>query len=223
MKKPLLILLAILAIGMSSCKNKEDNPFDNKLGDINAKSDPAKVLGEVSIYGDFPLELVSTGKLQAFQKASLQFKTIGTVKSINYINGQIVKSGELIAELENSMEKLDLEQAKLRLERASLDRKDRIVSHAVGASEPEDVPEDALKLFNMVTGYNEAKLSLEQAQLKFEYTRLFAPFTGRIANLETKTDNSPKAGEPFCVLIDDSKFEVLFPVLESEINRISVG
>lgn len=224
MKKPVKwMVFVLLSLCLVTCKNKEENPFGNKLGEIDAKSEPLKVQGELSVYGDFPMELVSNGKLLAQKKASLNFKTSGVVNKISYKNGQLVKAGQLIAELENSMEKLDLEQARLRLERALIDRKGLIVGHKVGAKNPEDVSEDALKGFNMKSGYNEALLSLEQAELRYNYTRLLAPFTGRIANLETKTNNTPKSGEPFCILIEDSRFDVLFPVMESEISRLTVG
>ena len=224
MKKPVVwMFLVMLGLCLVTCKNKEDNPYGNKLGEIDAKSEPLKVYGKICVFGDFPLELVSNGKLVALKKASLNFKTNGVVKQISYKNGQLVKSGELIAEMENSMEKLDLEQAKLRLERARLDRLAKIVGHKVGAKNPEDVSPDALKRFNMETGFNEAILSTEQAEMRYNYTKLYAPFTGRIANLETKPNNSPESGEPFCILMDDSRFEVIFPVMESEISRLSPG
>lgn len=224
MKKPVVwIFLILLGLCLVTCKNKEENPYGNKLGEIDAKSEPLKVYGKVSVFGDFPLELVSNGKLVALKKASLNFKTNGVISQINFKNGQLVKSGQLIAEMENSMEKLDLEQAKMRLERARIDRLGEIVGHHVGAWNPEDVPEEALKGFNMKTGYNEAVLATKQADMRFNFTKLLAPFSGRIANLETKPNNSPKSGEPFCILMDDSRFEVLFPVMESEISRLATG
>ncbi len=224
MKKPVLwLFLGLLGLTLVACKKKEENPFGNKLGEIDAKSEPVKVVGELSVFGDFPMELVSNGKLTAQQKASLNFKTSGIISRIMFRNGQIAQAGQLIAEMENSMEQLDLEQARLRLERARIDRLAKIVGHAVGARNPEDVSDEALKRFNMETGYDEAGLANQQAEIRYNYTRLLAPFTGRIANLETKPNNTPKAGEPFCLLMDDSRFEIVFPVMESEIGRLSTG
>ncbi len=224
MKKPVIwMFLVLLGLCLATCKNKEENPYGNKLGEIDAKSEPLKVSGELSVFGDFPMELISNGKLVALKKASLNFKTNGVVSRILYKNGQMVQAGKLIAEMENSMEKLDLEQAKLRLERARIERLGKIVGHKVGARSPEDVSAEALKRFNMATGYDEAVLFTRQAEMRYNYTRLIAPFTGRIANLETKPNNSPKSGEPFCILMDDSRFEIIFPVMESEISRLSIG
>ncbi len=224
MKKPVVwMFLVLLGLCLATCKNKEESPYGNKLGEIDAKSEPLKVYGVISVFGDFPLELVSNGNVVSSETASLNFKTNGVVSKIFFKNGQRVEKGALIAEMENSMEKLDLQQAKLRMERARIDRLGEIVGHKVGARNPEDVSEEALKRFNMVTGYNEAELSTQQAEMRYNYTRLLAPFSGIIANLDTKPNNSPKSGEPFCILMDDSHFEVVFPVMESEISRISMG
>jgi RND family efflux transporter MFP subunit len=224
MNKIAFLFIQILIVSiLCSCKNKEENIYGNKLGDIDASSDPIKVEGVLSYVGDFPLELVSNGKLLAVNKASLSFQTSGIVRSVMFRNGDNVGKGELIAEMENSMEKLELEQARLRLERARIDRLGLIVGHRVGAQTEEDVPPEALKRFNMQSGYSEAQLAMEQAEIRYNYTRLTAPFTGRLANLETKPNNSPEPGKPFCLLIDDSRFEVRFPVMESEISRLSKG
>ncbi|MCX6226978.1 MAG: hypothetical protein NTV01_19885, partial [Bacteroidia bacterium] len=116
------LLLFCLVCSLPACKKKAENKFGNKLGDIGAKADPIKVEGQLIEYGDFPIELVSNGKLEAFQKASLKFRNSEKVVKINYQNGTWVEAGKLIAEQDNQMEKLDLEQAKLRMERVRLDR-----------------------------------------------------------------------------------------------------
>jgi membrane fusion protein (multidrug efflux system) len=216
---PFLLFVALLP----ACKNQPDNKFGNKLGDIGAKAEPVKVEGRIIETGDFPMELVSNGKLEATVSASLRFQTNGKVVSIKYKNGDWVESGSLIAELDNQMEKLDLEQARLRLERARLDRLELIVGHQIGARGPEDVPEEALKRFNMQTGFDEAELAFEQAQIRYGYTRLVAPVSGRMASLECREQNYPAADKPFCRIINDKEFDVIFPVMENELSGVRVG
>lgn len=213
----------LLVSSLPSCKKKVENKFGNKLGDIGAKADPIKVEGQLIEYGDFPIELVSNGKLEAFQKASLKFRNSEKVVKINYQNGAWVEAGKLIAELDNQMEKLDLGQAKLRMERVRLDRLALIVGHQIGAKGPDDIPADALKRFNMQTGFEEAEMAYQQALIRYEYTRLVAPVTGRIASLECKKQNFPAGDKPFCLIINDKEFDVVFPVMENEIARLRVG
>jgi len=217
------ILLFSLFCMMPACKKKEENKFGNKLGDIGAKADPIKVEGQLIEYGDFPIELVSNGKLEANTKASLRFQNSGKVVKINYKNGDWVEAGKLVAELDNQLEKLDLDQAKLRMERVKLDRMALIVGHKIGAKNPEDVSPEALKLFNKQTGYEEAEIALQQAQIRYDYTRLVAPISGRIASLECKEQNSPDGTKPFCLIINDKEFDVVFPVMENEMSGIRIG
>jgi RND family efflux transporter MFP subunit len=217
------LLILCLACSTPSCKKKPENNFGNKLGEIGAKADPVKVEGRLIESGDFPMELVSNGRLEATEKASLKFKTNGLVKSINYQSGNWVERGKLIAELDNQMEKLDLEQAMLRMERVRLDRLALIVGHKIGARGPEDIPAEALKRFNMQTGYEEAELAYQQALIRYDYTRLTAPVSGRVASLGCKVQNVPEGDKPFCLIINDKEFDVVFPVMENEIARLRVG
>jgi RND family efflux transporter MFP subunit len=217
------LLVLCLVSSAPACKKKTENKFGNKLGDIGAKADPIKVEGQLIEYGDFPIELVSNGKLEAFHKASLKFRNSEKVVKIHCQNGDWVEEGKLIAELDNQMEKLDLEQANLRLEKVKLDRLDLIVSHQVGAKRPEDVSPNALNAFNIKVGYRETELAYEQAQIRYAYSRLIAPISGRIAGLECQEQNFPAGDKPFCWLLNDKEFYVVFPVMENEIARLRVG
>ncbi len=220
MKNLILITVTCLACLLPSCKKKEESKFGNKLGDIGAKADPIKVEGQIIGFGDFPMELVSNGKLEATRKASLKFLSSGRVMKINYRNGDWVEEGSLIAETENEMEKLDLEQAKLRMERVRIDRLALIVGHQIGARGPDDIPAEALDRFNMQTGFKEAELAYQQALIRFHYTRLVAPVAGRIASLECREQNYPPADKPFCLIVNDKEFDVVFPVMENELPRL---
>ncbi|MDD4644873.1 MAG: efflux RND transporter periplasmic adaptor subunit [Bacteroidales bacterium] len=219
----LYILMLCLVCSLPACKKKEEKKFGNKLGEIGAKADPIKVEGQLIEFGDFPMELVSNGKLEAYQKASLSFRTTGKVSKIYAQNGAWVEKGSLIAELDNQMEKLDLEQARIKMERVRLERQALIVEHKIGAKNPEDVTADALKRFNQKTGFEESEIELEQARIRYEYTRLIAPVSGRIASLECKEQNTPDASKPFCLVINDKEFDVVFPVMEKEMSRLHIG
>ncbi len=224
MKNLIYCILAICFFSINpACKKKAENKFGSKLGDIGAKADPIKTEGQLIEFGDFPMELVSNGKLEAFHKASLKFRNSEKVIKIYCQNGDWVEAGKLIAELDNQMEKLDLEQAKLRMERVRLDRLALIVGHQIGAKNPEDIPADALKRFNMQTGFEEAELAYQQALIRFDYTRLVAPVSGRIASLECKEQNFPAGDKPFCLIINDKEFEVVFSVMENEVAALRSG
>lgn len=222
-----LQIISLLFISMllleGGCKNKEENKFGNKTGELTAKADPVKVEGRVIEFGNFPLELVSNGKLEASVKASLNFRKNGRISKIHFQNGDWVNQGQLIAELDNDLEKIDLEQANIRLEKSRLERMDKIMGHKLGARNPEDIPVDILERLNISSGFKEADLALQQATIQYEYTRLVAPVSGRVASLDSKAQNFPPTDKPFCFLINDKEFEVVFPVMEGELGRLHTG
>ena len=49
-----------------------------------------------------------------------------------------------------------------------------------------------------------------------------APFTGKVANVKGRVYESAPS-ENFCSVIDDSSFDVTFPLLESEIGSVRTG
>ncbi|HBB90261.1 MAG TPA: hypothetical protein DC042_00650 [Bacteroidales bacterium] len=222
-----LQIISLLVISMlfldGGCKKKEENKFGNKTGELTAKADPVKVEGRVIEFGNFPLELVSNGKLEASVKASLTFRKNGRISKIHFQNGDWVNQGQLIAELENDLEKIELEGANIRLEKARLERLSQIIGHNSTARGPEDISADLLGRLNISSGYKEADLSLQQATIQYEYTRLVAPVSGRVASLDSKSQNFPPTDKPFCFLINDKEFEVVFPVMEGELGRLHTG
>jgi len=225
MKSQIISLLVIFTLMLpgSGCKKKDDNKFGDKLGELTAKADPVRVEGRLIEFGDFPLELVSNGKLEASVQASLSFRRSGRVAKIYFQNGNWVNQGQLIAELENDLEKISLEQAKLGLEKAYIERMNQIIGHKAGAKNPEDVPAEVLERFNISSGYKDANLTLQRSTIEYEYTRLVAPVSGRVASLDTKPQNFPATDKPFCRLINDKEFEVVFPAMEGELARLKVG
>ena len=218
-----LLLAIALLLATSACKQKSETEYGSELGKTEAKADPIHVEGELASYGDFPLEFVSNGKLRAKNQAELYFKKNQLIQQIKVKNGDWVKSNQVLAVLENELDQINLEQAEIRLANARIDRKNRVISHTGTADGQIDESDEAMKNITLASGFREAELNLKKAQMDYNNTIMFAPITGRVIDLETKVNNLPKSGEPFCRIIDDREFEVVFPILESEVGRLNVG
>ena len=218
-----LLIPLVLVMAISGCKKKTETKFGSELGKTEGKADPIHVEGELAVFGDFPLEFVSNGKLQAAKQAELYFEKNQLIKKINAKNGDWVAAGKVLAVLENSLDKINLEQAEIRLESAEIEKKNREIGHSGNTGNATGANDDAMNYFALSSGYKEAQLNLKRAKLDYNNTILRTPIAGRVVNLNTKVQNLPKAGEPFCIIINDKEFEVVFPILESEIGRLKVG
>lgn len=223
MKSVFLSLSVLLLILANGCKPKEENPFGNELGKTDTKADPIHVEGVIAVFGDFPLEFVSNGKLKASQEAEMYFNKSAIVDQITVKNGDWVKDGAVIARLQNQVESINLKQAQFQIESAKLEFENLMIGRNMNTEEAANRNNRAVNNFLLSSGVKNAELNLEKAQLEYDNTILKAPFAGRIADLETKQMNLPTSGKPFCRVVDDRKFEVVFPILESEIGRLKVG
>ncbi len=172
----------------------------------------------------FTKEIVSNGKLKSIQKSDLQFKASETIVEVLVSNGSLVKAGQVVARLDREELEQQYNQSLISLEKAELDLKDFFLSHAqLLADTISEEGRKKLRIAEVRSGYAEAKVALEVAKRNLRSTELKAPFHGKVVNLTRKKHEQSRPGEVFCTIIDDSRFEVEFKVIESEITSIELG
>jgi membrane fusion protein (multidrug efflux system) len=146
------------------------------------------------------------------------------ITDIKVKNGSWVKQGQILATLDNDELQRTYEQAKIKLEQAKLELEDFFLSHAqLLADTVSEEGKQKLRIAEVRSGLADAKIALGIAKADLEASVLRSPINGKITNLSVKTFEHAKPGEAFCTVIDDSKFDVEFKVIESEISSISIG
>src|SRR5690606_12987645 len=89
-----------------------------------------------------------------------------------------------------------------------------------GKTPLDSIPEHIQKTIYQFSGYQEAKNLLENAAILLDQTLLKAPFSGTIANLTAKEGNFVTNGEVFCILLSHGKLDVIFQIMEGELNLV---
>ena len=172
----------------------------------------------------FSNEIISNGKLLSISKSDLQFKVGEVIMEIKVANGSMVSKGQVIARLDDDDLKRKKQQSQITLENARLELEDFFLSHAqLMADTVSAEGKQKLRIAEVRSGLSEAKLALDMAQAALDASVLRSPIKGKITNLHAKQFEHAKAGEVFCTVIDDSRFEVAFKVIESEVMSIAVG
>lgn len=171
---------------------------------------------------DFPKQVLSNGKLSAAGRASLKFRTIGPLSEINVENGGKVASGAVIARVDRPDLHLALQSAEIALEKAEFQLYDVLAGQGYQAKDTISVPKDVLAMAKMKSGYNSSVNALERAKYDLEGTVLKAPFSGRVADLKLKKYDNVSS-DVVCTLLDDSRMDVLFTVMESEYSFVQKG
>lgn len=216
-KKAIFLLSMLIIAACSGNKSKEDESVTDKADYVSEKNMvDTMVLKRVN----FNKQIISNGKLKAITKSDLKFLTSGTISEILVKNGESIKAGTAIARLDQKDAKYKLEQARLSMSKAELEFYDQLIGYGY-SKDTSAVPSDLLKTIKIRSGYTSAKGDLRQAEEALGNTTLYAPFSGKVANLSAKPHEA--FSDIVCTLIDDTRFEVEFGLLESEVPFVKVG
>ncbi|ARV10140.1 hypothetical protein BTO05_11010 [Winogradskyella sp. PC-19] len=169
----------------------------------------------------FKKQIISNGNIEALQKTELRFKTSERISSIKVKNGQKVNKGQTLAILDNAMLSNQMRKAKIEVDKAKSKLQEEKINYGVGKSNDESIDATILKNLKIKSGLFEAENALENAQLLYSQTIIRAPFSGIIASIETKTGDFITSSDVFCTLINSKNLEVVFNVLENELQFLS--
>lgn len=168
----------------------------------------------------FNKQVVCNGKLRAVSKSDIPFPISGTIDTILAFNGSVVRKGDLLSSLSTADADIDMSRAKSQMEKANIDLIDKLIGQGYDA-DTSQVPSAIMRSVKITSGYNTALESLQNAERKLSDCFLYAPFSGRVANMDSKVHQ--RTTDKFCTLIDDTYFDVEFSLLEAELGDVSVG
>ena len=219
-------LLSCLALGMliTSCSNKKNDVDKQEQGVSTVLPDSKnEVTTQILKKRNFDHELVSNGKVNARSKADLRFETSEVIAHIYVRNGDRVRQGQKLAELDKFRLERKLSQAEDALLKAELELKDVLIGQGYTPDDFSKVPVETMKIAKVKSGYEQSKSQYELAKREMEHATLLAPFDGVVANLFSKPYNPANTSDVFCTILDVSDMEAEFTVLENELAFIKKG
>lgn len=148
------------------------------------------------------------GVVDALNKADLAFRVSGELQSMLVNEGDEVKLGQVIAKLDDTDYKIQLESYQASYDQAEADfsRASELIKKGYLSSSDYD----ALK-----TKQSTAKASLDAAKQSLLYTTLYAPFSGYIAKRHEENFEDVASGQPIFTLHDLSAYTVKVDIPES--------
>ncbi len=210
-----LLIIALLF----SCKPKKTENLE-EMARLSTHPEAVLVksvkLGKSTFYH----ELISNGKILSSKKAVVPFKLNGIISELNIENGQKVKAGDLLAIIEDFEYKTKLTQARQGLEKAEINFKDDLLSNYYTA-DTAGLSQAKIKISRIRSGLDDAITALAVAEYNFNNTRVYAPLTGVVANLEARQWNPSQNYKDLCTILFDEIMEVQFNVIESEYSFLS--
>ncbi len=178
-----------------------------------------------------------TGTIQAWKKITITPDIAGKVSNIYVEEGDRVKKGQLLAELDTRSIRLQIEQGEAALAAAEANYKDakRNMERMERLKEENAVSEQQYEKVKLAFEAAEAQLQQAQAALNlarhnFEVSMMRAPFDGIIASKNAEVGDvinpmmagfSPTSG--VLTLVDFSKVKIEFEVSSKDIVRFKKG
>lgn len=224
-KLPVLRYFLLLSLCiMLSCKGGGNKDQTSRDAEISQQSQSLPQVTVMTVrQGVFFRELQSNGRLVALNKADLYFRSAELIRSISANNGQKVVPGQEIARIEDFELRNKVITAEEAVQTALIALQDYLLGYRYELKDTASVPSAILKYGYAKSQLSSARVSLAQAKYNLQHAVLKSPIRGIVANIAVKEHNIAPVSEPFCTVIGDDRFEVEFPVLESEIDLLKQG
>ncbi|MDZ8119255.1 efflux RND transporter periplasmic adaptor subunit [Pontiella agarivorans] len=175
------------------------------------------VVRDVTVYDSFP------GRAAASDEVDIRARVTGFLKSIDFEDGQRVNKGDLLFTIEpeqyesavnSAKAQLAQAQAALKLAEATLQRNQN--AYKTKAVSEVDVLTAEANKDSAAAAVMEAEAGLEKAMLDLSYTKIHAPFSGRVARRSLSVGNLVGSGTStlLTTVVVEAPIDVFFNVDE---------
>ncbi|MFT4710361.1 MAG: multidrug efflux system membrane fusion protein, partial [Planctomycetota bacterium] len=171
-----------------------------------------------------------SGKLLAADRSTLSFGVSGKVEEIIALQGQTVTKGQLLARLDDESLSIKLQDARSGLanSRAQLLQSQTTFNRTTEllekrAASQKELDTATANLASMQSNMSAAEGTLKQAELNMSYTKLVAPFNGRVVEVSIQAFQELSASETAVVIHSEGALEIEVLVPETLIRHVDFG
>ena len=179
---------------------------------------------------DVPVYLVGLGNVTAFNTANIKSRVDGQIMKVNFIEGQFVKEGDLLIEIDDRPYKVQLEQmeaqlfrdqAQLRDAQLNYDRYKALIPSGSISQQQVDTQKALVDQLDGTVRNDQAQI--DNAKLQIVYCHITAPFSGRVGLRQVDPGNIVHAADtnPMLILTQLQPIAVIFSLNEDYLPAIS--
>ena len=173
---------------------------------------------------DFPLRVEATGHLQPWRRAEVSAEAQGQVVRRPVEEGQYVRAGTLLLQLEDRDEEIEVAGAKAEWLKAKTEFDVRMRLDGLdAAADSSQAARERRAVLAANVGLTQAEQRLASAQLALDRTRILAPFSGHVADIEMEEGQRANMGQAVLTVLDDGRMKVEVDVLEADLVRLTRG
>jgi membrane fusion protein, multidrug efflux system len=181
---------------------------------------------------DVPVFLTGLGTVTAFYTANIKTRVDGQIMKVNFTEGQIVREGESLIEidvrpyqaaLDQMQAQLFRDQAQLRDAKLNYDRYVTLIPSGSIAQQQVDTQKALVDQLDGTVRNDQAQI--ETAKINVIYCHITAPFTGRVGLRQVDPGNIVHAADtnPMLILTQLQPIAVLFPLPEDNLPSVATA
>jgi len=179
---------------------------------------------------DVPVYLSGLGAVTAFNTANIKSRVDGQIMKVNFREGQDVREGELLLEIDSRPYQVQLEQmqaqlfrdqAQLRDAKLNLDRYIALIPSGSIAQQQVDTQKALVDQLDGTVRNDQAQI--DSAKLNITYCHITAPFNGRIGLRQVDPGNIVHAADtnPMLILTQLQPIAVIFTLAEDVLPSVA--
>ena len=209
--------------GPASQAGKGGRPgFGASLDPVPVRVEPAKV-------GDFPLYFKALGTVTATNTVNVRSRVAGELVKVHFEEGQQVKAGDLLAEIDPRPYRIALQQAEgtLAQNQAQLKNAQVDVARYKGLYAEDSIAKQTLDTAEALVGQYLGTVKTNQAavndaRLNLEFTQIRAPISGRLGLRQLDLGNLVAANDTtaLVVITQTQPISVAFTLPETELPAV---
>ncbi|QGZ61745.1 MdtA/MuxA family multidrug efflux RND transporter periplasmic adaptor subunit [Paraburkholderia acidisoli] len=179
--------------------------------------------------GDMPIVITALGTVTPLANVTVRTQLSGVLQTVNFTEGQMVKKGDVLAQvdprpyqisLDNAQGQLARDQALLATARLDLKRYQTLLSQDSIASQQVDTQASLVKQYEGTVKSDQA--NIDTYKLDLTYARITAPVSGRVGLRQVDPGNYVTSGDTngIVVLTQIDPISVIFTTSEDNLPAI---
>lgn len=221
--RPGLVLLALLvlaAFSLAGCQKKETKTAEKVINVRTATVEKKSLRPFVE----------AVGNLKPFQEVVISPEVDGIIRKLNVDEGSSVSKGMVLAEINETDYRLDLERAEAALKQAEATltnvkveytRKEALYKEQLVTQQQFD---DVTTRVTLATGdVDRARAALSLARERYSRSRVRAPMAGAVREKRVTAGDFVRTGTPMLWLVQSNPIKLSFSVPEKDVSSLKLG
>jgi membrane fusion protein, multidrug efflux system len=228
----IVIVAALAAAGFFAWKKYENvAPSANKEESSGRPAQPPQTVRVAPVTtGDMPLTIDALGTVTPFETVTIRTQIAGTLQNVGFTEGQTVKQGDFIAQIDPRPYEAALAQAQGQLakDQALLGQAQSDLARFQQLAKQDSIAMQQVSDQIALVAQDKAAIAADQAMVKtaelnVAYTHIVSPVTGRVGLRLVDPGNylQPSDANGIVVITQIDPISVVFTTPESNLPRIS--